>query len=321
MEKEKILITGATGQIGTVLTGELRRVWGEDNVIATDIRRPEDNNGLFEELDVLDGDKLNNLISRHKINQIYHLAAILSAKGEQNPRMAWEINMSGLFNVLEAAKTQKLKVFFPSSIAVFGRKTPRHNTPQFTVQEPESVYGISKVAGESWCQYYNMKYGVDVRSVRYPGIISYQSMPGGGTTDYAVEIFHYAVKGEPYECFLKSNARLPMLYMPDAIRGTLELMEAPAEKITIRTSYNLAGMSFTPFEIASEIQKYFPDFKVTYNPDYREAIAESWPAALDDRAARRDWGWEPEFDLPSMTTDMLTHLQEYYQFANVNKSE
>lgn len=312
METGTILITGANGQIGTVLTSELRRRYGASAVLSTDIRHPGSSNILFEELDVLDKDKLAGLIRKYEVRQIYHLAAILSAKGEQNPKWAWEVNMAGLFNILEAAKEHNLRVFFPSSIAVFGGMTPRVDTPQYAVLQPETVYGISKVAGESWCQYYHQKYGVDVRSVRYPGIIGYESLPGGGTTDYAVEIFHYAVKGEPYECFLEPGSRLPMMYMPDAIRATLELMEAPSDAVKIRSSYNLAGTNFTPAEVEKEIQKHIPEFKVIYKPDYRQQIAASWPESIDDSYAREHWGWEPKFGLPEIAADMLEHLREYY---------
>lgn len=315
MTTETILITGAGGQIGTVLNEELQKRYGSGAVLQTDIRLPEGRQGHFEVLDVLDLEQLGRLIRKYKVRHIYHLAAILSAKGEKNPKWAWEINMAGLFNILEAAREFGLKVFFPSSIAVFGGMTPRVNTPQYAVLQPETVYGISKVAGESWCQYFHQKYGVDVRSLRYPGIISYQSMPGGGTTDYAVEIFHNAVKGEPYTCFLEADTRLPMMYMPDAIRATLELMDAPAESVKIRSSYNLAGMSFTPAEVAAEIRRHFPGFEVAYTPDFRQNIAASWPESIDDSSARNDWGWQPEYGLEKMTIDMLSHLKEFYQVA------
>lgn len=315
METGTILVTGANGQIGTVLTEELRRRYGASAVLSTDIRHAGNNNILFEELDVLDKDRLAALVRKYDVAQIYHLAAILSAKGEQNPKWAWEINMAGLFNILEAARDRSLRVFFPSSIAVFGGMTPRVNTPQYAVLQPETVYGISKVAGENWCQYYHQKYGVDVRSVRYPGIIGYQSLPGGGTTDYAVEIFHSAVKGETYECFLKPDTRLPMMYMPDAIRATLELMEAPGETVKIRSSYNLAGTNFTPAEMEKEISKHLPGFRVIYKPDFRQQIADSWPESIDDGYAREDWGWAPEFGLAEMAADMLQHLKDYYQVA------
>jgi nucleoside-diphosphate-sugar epimerase len=310
MTKETILITGANGQIGVVLAEALRQLHGRDAVITTDINGVvTEERGPFEILDVLDAQRMSELIQRYQVTQIYHLAAILSARGEQNPKWAWEVNIGSLFNVLEAAKNHGLRVFYPSTIAVFGANTPKDLTPQETVTEPATVYGISKAAGENWCQYYFEKYGVDVRSVRFPGIIGYQSLPGGGTTDYAVEIFHRAVQGEAYSCFLAPETRLPMLYMDDAIRGMLDLMHADADKLTVRTSYNLAGVSFTPAEVASAIQSHLPDFKVSYAPDFRQKIAESWPRSIDDAIARRDWGWRPQYDLAAMTTDMIQHLQ------------
>ncbi len=309
MQAETVLVIGANGQIGTVLAQALRGVYGENNVIASDLRPPAEDHGLFEILDVLDGARLLDIVQRYKVSQIYHLAAILSAKGEQDPKRAWEINMSSLFNVLEIAKDYKLRVFFPSSIAVYGAHTPRMNTPQFTIREPSTVYGISKVAGENWCNYYYLRYGLDVRSIRYPGIIGYQSLPGGGTTDYAVDIYHKAVQGQPFECFLSADTMLPMLYMDDAIRATLELMFTDPDKIQVRTSYNLAGMSFTPAEIAASIQKHIPGFSISYKPDFRQAIADSWPQSIDDSKAREEWGWKPNFDLEAMTEDMLMHLR------------
>lgn len=316
MTKDTILVLGATGQIGSVLTEALRKHFGEDRVIPTDIRQPGQPIDNFELLDVLDAPKLAGLVAQHRITQIYHLAAILSAKGEQAPLPTWDVNMRGLLNVLEVSREKKIaRVFYPSSIAIYGTTTPRVNTPQNTVMQPTTVYGISKVAGELWCQYFNMRYGLDIRSVRYPGIIGYQSLPGGGTTDYAVDIYHKAVQGQSFECFLKEDTRLPMLYMDDAIRGTLDLMDAPAEKITIRTSYNMSGMSFTPGEISQEIRKHVPDFKISYKPDFRQAIADSWTQSIDDTIARRDWGWKPRFDLATMTKDMLVHLAEQYQVA------
>jgi threonine 3-dehydrogenase len=314
--KDKILVIGANGQIGSVLTRALRNAYGQENVIATDIHLPIDGNNYlpFEILDATDATKMSYLIERYRITQIYHLAAILSAKGEINPLKTWDVNMDCLFNVLEAARTHKLKkVFFPSTIAVFGSNTPRIMTPQDTIRTPETVYGMSKVAGENWCSYYYKRYGIDVRSLRYPGIIGYQSNPGGGTTDYAVDIFNKAVKGESFECFLKDITRLPMLYMDDAIRATIQLMEAPAEKISIRSSYNLSGMSFMPKELVAEIQKHIPNFTITYKPDYRQDIASSWPESIDDSQARHDWKWQPQFDLAKMTTDMIVNLRKKYQ--------
>lgn len=313
MNQSTVLIVGANGQLGSVLTDALRSELGNDRVVASDIRRSKPSRGPFELLDTLDREQLHRLVRKYRITAIYQLAAILSAKGEENPKLAWDINMNGLFNVLEIAKEYGLKVFFPSSIAVFGSHTPRQHTPQETIIHPETIYGISKAAGENWCQYYHLKYGVDVRSLRYPGVIGYQSMPGGGTTDYAVDIYHSAVKGEDFSCFLKPDTRLPMIYMPDAIRATLELMHAPEEEITVRTSYNLASMSFTPAEIHAAIQKHFPDFSIEYNPDFRQKIADSWSETIDDTNARKDWGWQPEYDLDSMTDDMIYHLRKQYQ--------
>lgn len=308
MGKTSVLVTGALGQIGAVLVQSLRERYGADQVIATDIRHPKHPDGRFAILDVMNGEELDAMIRQHKITQIYHLAAILSAKGEQNPAWAWEVNMRGLFNILEAAKNHQLRLFFPSSIAVFGNYSQDHDTPQHSPLHPTTVYGISKAASENWCQYYFAKYGVDVRSVRYPGVIGYQSLPGGGTTDYAVEIYHYAVKEEPYICFLSENSRLPMLYMPDTMKATMAIMDAPNDQIRIRTSYNLAGMDFTPLEITQSIQAHYPTFSVAYQPDFRQAIADSWPASIDDHQAQEDWGWQPDYDLAAMTADMLKHL-------------
>lgn len=313
MKKEQIIVLGANGQIGTVLTEELRKMYGDNNVLATDIQKHPIQEGLFEQLDILNAQRLNEVVENRQITQIYHLAAILSARGEQNPKWAWDINMTGLFNVLEVAKNYNCKVFFPSSIAVFGSKAPKENTPQHAVLQPKTVYGISKVAGEHWCNYYHEKYNVDVRSVRYPGIIGYQSMPGGGTTDYAVEIYHKALQGEVFQCFLSADTKLPMMYMPDAIRATLELMAAPAEQIKVRMSYNIAGTSFTPQEVYEAIKQQVPDFQITYEPDFRQAIADSWPYSIDDSPAREDWNWQPEYDLEGMTRDMLVHLGERYE--------
>ena len=320
MPKEKILVIGANGQIGSVLTKALRQAHGHENVIASDIHLPntETNYHPFEILDATDASKLSYVVERHRITQIYHLAAILSASGERNPVKTWNVNMDCLFNVLEIAREKNLhKVFFPSTIAIFGANAPRNMTPQDAVRTPETVYGMSKVAGENWCVYYHKRYGIDVRSVRYPGIIGYQSMPGGGTTDYAVEIYHEAAKGNNYESFLSENTALPMLYMDDAIKATLQLMEAPADKISVRSSYNLAGVSFTPQEVAAEIRKHIPNFGVTYKPDFRQAIADSWPLSIDDTVARHDWGWQHQYDLAAMTEDMLLHLKEKYKVEKV----
>ena len=313
MSKDKILVIGASGQIGSVLMQALSKAYGLNNVIATDIREGIHDDLFFEKLNVLDAPRLAEIVEKHAITQIYHLAAILSAKGEEAPLKTWNINMPGLFNVLEVAREKGVaKVFFPSSIAAFGDDVPRQNTPQNAVLKPTTVYGISKVAGELWLQYYYRKYGLDVRSVRFPGIVGYQSEPGGGTTDYAVEIYHHAVLGSTYNCFLAADTRLPMIYMEDAIRGTLELMEAPASALTVRTSYNMAGMSFTPKEAAASIRKHIPDFEIKYEPDGRQKIAASWPESIDDHIAREDWGWRPKFDLEAMTQDMIVHLQEKY---------
>lgn len=308
-----ILVTGATGQIGTVLTEALRAEYGQENVLATDIRKPEQQTGLFETLDILNTQLLKELVGQYKVTTIYHLAAILSASGEANPQKTWNINMNGLLSILELSRESGLqKVFYPSTIAVFGKTTPRINTPQHTVMTPTTVYGISKAAGELWCEYYHHRFGLDVRSVRYPGIISYQSMPGGGTTDYAVDIFHQAILHGKYTCFLEADTRLPMMYMDDSIRATLELMRAPSDQIKIRTSYNLAAMSFTPAELAASIQKHMPDFIIEYAPDHRQAIAASWTESIDDQDARKDWGWKHEYDLDAMTLEMLTQLKKKY---------
>ncbi len=310
MSNEKILVIGAHGQIGSVLTQALREAYSPSNVIASDIREANAGDPFFEKLNVLDIAHLGRLVDKYHITQIYHLAAILSAKGEANPLKTWEFNMTGLFNVLEVAREKKLaKIFFPSSIAVFGKEIPRQDTPQNAVLLPTTVYGISKSSGELWSQYYYNRYGLDVRSLRYPGVIGWQSEPGGGTTDYAVDIFHYAVSGRKYTCFLKENTALPMIYMDDAIRATMELMEAPAKQLSVRTSYNLSGMSFTPAEIAENIRQFVPGFEIEYQPDFRQAIADSWPQSIDDSKAKADWNWQPRFDLAAMTEDMLMHLK------------
>jgi len=312
-----ILVTGANGQIGSVLTKTLREIYGTANVLTSDIRPSTEMDGPFELLDILDEDRLAEIIRQYKVTQIYHLAAILSANGEKRPKFAWQINMDGLFNILEAAKTFNIsKIFAPSSIAVFGNLTPRQHTPQHTILHPSSVYGISKAAGENWCQYYFQKYQLDIRSLRFPGIISHQSDPGGGTTDYAVEIYHKAIAGKSYTCFLKPDTRLPMIYMPDAIRATIELMEAPAENISIRTAYNLASMSFTPAEITASIQGFIPDFKVDYKPDFRQAIADSWTESIDDSSAQKDWNWKAAYDLNQMTEDMIINLKKKHILKN-----
>ena len=314
MIKEKILVIGACGQIGVELTLELRRIYGGANVIASDLRAENDllkGTGPYVSLDVMNKEMLHVQVIRQNITQIYLLAAILSATGEKNPNLAWSLNMTSLLNVLEIAKDENVyKVYWPSSIAVFGPTSPKINCPQQTVIEPITVYGISKFAGEFWCNYFNHRFQVDIRSLRYPGLISYKSDPGGGTTDYAVEIFHEAIDENHYTCFLKEDTYLPMMYMPDAIRATIELMEAPIEKISIRTSYNISGVSFSPKEIAAEIKKHLPGFSITYEPDYRQEIAKSWPQSIDDSVANNDWGWKPKYDLAALTEDMLENLEK-----------
>jgi nucleoside-diphosphate-sugar epimerase len=309
MKATKILVIGACGQLGTELTAALRQNFGTDRVIAADRNLENNVEGRYLQVDVLNFDALSTLVREENITQIYLLAAMLSAKGEQNIHAAWELNMQGLINVLKIAAAQKLdKIFWPSSIAVFGPGSPRYNCPQNTRIEPTTVYGISKRSGEYWCNYYFEKFGVDVRSLRYPGLISYTTQPGGGTTDYAVDIFHQALNKNSYTCFLQEDTCLPMLYMPDAIRATLELMNAPKENIRIRTAYNLAGMSFAPCDIAAAIRQYLPGFHISYEPDYRQAIADAWPASIKDTQAREDWGWKPTYNLESMTVDMLKNL-------------
>ena len=312
MAKEKILVIGASGQIGVELTLELRQLYGGSSVIASDLREENDllkGTGPYVSLDVMHKEMLHVQVIRQNITQIYLLAAILSATGEKNPNLAWSLNMQSLLNVLDIAKEEKLnKIFWPSSIAVFGPTSPKKNCPQQTIIEPVTVYGISKYAGEFWCNYYCHRYGVDVRSIRYPGLISYKSSPGGGTTDYAVEIFHDAIEENKYTCYLNEDTYLPMMYMPDAIRATIELMQADPAHLTVRTSYNVSAMSFSPKEIAKEIEKHIPGFKMIYKPDYRQAIANSWPQSIDDSAARNDWGWKHQFDLQRMTDDMFENL-------------
>lgn len=312
----KILIIGACGQIGSELTYKLRNLYGKDNVVASDIgynNLEVVNSGIFEIVDAQDYASVLTCVEKHKIDTIYLMAAMLSATGEKYPMKAWHLNMDSLFHVLNLAKAKYVKkVFWPSSIAVFGPTTPKENTPQHTVMEPSTVYGITKQVGERWCEYYFEKYGVDVRSIRYPGIISWKTLPGGGTTDYAVEIYHKAITDGTYESFLSENTELPMMFMDDAIDATLQLMDAPAENITIRSSYNLGSMSFTPKEIAQTIEKHIPGFNITYNPDYRQNIADSWPKSIDDSCARNDWGWRHRFDLDKMSAEMILQLQKKY---------
>ena len=314
MAKDKILVIGASGQIGVELTLALRNIYGNANVVASDLREQNpllEGTGPYVSLDVMNKEMLHVQVIRQNFTQIYLLAAILSATGEKNPNLAWHLNMQGLLNVLDIAREENIKkVYWPSSIAVFGPTSPKQNCPQQTIIEPATVYGISKYAGEFWCNYYYKRYGVDVRSIRYPGLISYKSAPGGGTTDYSVEIFHEALGDKHYDCFLHEDTYLPMMYMPDAIRGTIELMEAPAEKISIRHSYNLSGMSFSPKEIAAEVKKHVPDFTIDYKPDYRQKIADGWPQSIDDSVAEKDWGWKAEYDLAKMTNDMFENLEK-----------
>lgn len=308
------MVIGCSGQIGSELTLALRDVYGGDNVFATDIKQAHADiidSGPFQILDVMNEKNLIHFVIRNKITQVYHLAAVLSGNAEKLPLQAWDINMKSLMNILNLGKDNGLKkIFWPSSIAVFGPTTPRINTPQLTVMEPTTVYGISKQAGERWCEYYFNKYGLDVRSIRYPGLISFKTEAGGGTTDYAVEIFYDAVKNKKYECFLKEDANLPMMFMPDAIESTIKLMEADADKLSIHSSYNLGGISFNPAEIAAEVKKHIPEFEITYKPDFRQKIAESWPASIDDSVARKDWGCEYEYDLAKMTDVMFKEISK-----------
>ena len=313
MINDTVLIIGANGQLGSVLSKELQKIHGKDNVIASDVYSSSTFDGVFEIIDATDIKAIENIVNKYAVNQIYHLAAILSAKGEKNPLRTWDLNMSMMLNVFEVSRTNNVKkVFFPSSIAVFGDKAPLENTPQSAFLNPATVYGMSKAAGENWAQYYFNKYGLDIRSIRYPGVIGYQSMPGGGTTDYAVDIYHSAVKQEKYSCFLNPETKLPMIFMDDAIRSTIELMQAPKENIKTRTSYNLGSMSFSPNEITEEIQKLYPKFKVEYNADFRQEIADKWPKSINDDEARKDWNWKPKYDLKLMTVLMLEKLEEKY---------
>ena len=311
--QEKVLIIGAGGQIGIELTSELSKIYSHKNVIGSDLKAPNaPSENRFEILDALNGKALFEIVKKHNVTQVYHLAALLSATGEQNPMFAWKLNMESLFHVLDLAKEKRIKqIYWPSSIAVFGPTTPAINTPQYTVMEPSTIYGISKQAGERWCEWYFNKHGVDVRSLRYPGLIGWKSAPGGGTTDYAVHIFHEALKKGSYESFLSENTTLPMMHMEDAIRATLEIMHAPSEKIKIRGSYNLSGISFCPKDIANEIKKHIPDFTISYKPDFRQAIADSWPKSINDQEARNDWGWKEKYDLPKLVENMLVNLKKH----------
>lgn len=312
---EKILIIGASGQIGIELTERLRAQWGNDSVVAADVK-PESEvdssllNGPYEVLNTLDKEALFSVVKKYQITQIYQLAALLSATAEKNPSFAWELNMNGLFYILDLAKEKHInKIYWPSSIAVFGPGTPQWNTPQDTVMDPNTVYGISKLAGERWCDYYHQKHQVDVRSIRYPGLIGYKSAPGGGTTDYAVDIFYKALQDGHYTCFLSADTALPMMMMSDAIQATVQLMEADATRLTVGGAYNLAGMTFTPAELTAEIQKYIPGFVTHYAPDFRQAIANSWPSSIDDAIAQRDWDWKAEYDTPKLVAKMLEEIK------------
>ena len=315
--KERILIIGSSGQIGTELVIELRSMYGNNNVIASDIRPSSIEvmeSGPFEKLDIMDEKLLRDIVKKYKVTQVYLLAALLSATAEQNIELGWSLNMRSHSHVLDLAKDGLIKkIFWPSSIAVFGPTTPMENTPQYTIMEPNTVYGITKQAGERWNEYYFNKFGVDVRSIRYPGLVGWKAAPGGGTTDYAVDIFHQAIQHEKYESFLSENTGLPMMYMPDAIRATIELMESPADQVKIRSSYNLAGVSFTPKQIAEEVKKHIPDFEMTYNTDFRQAIADSWPSSINDNYAQKDWGWKLKYDLEKMTSDMMINLKKQYK--------
>jgi len=309
---ERILVIGAAGQIGTELILELRKQFGDNNVVASDIKTPAYEvfeGGPFEFLDVLEKDKLFEIVQKHNIKKVYLLAALLSATAEQHPAYAWQLNMDGLFNVLNLAKEGHLtRVFWPSSIAVFGPQTPKKNAPQYTIMEPNTVYGISKLAGERWCEYYHQNYGVDVRSIRYPGLLGHKSQPGGGTTDYAVHIFYEAMNKKHYKSFLDRDTTLPMMYMEDAIRATIGITEAPIEQIKVRSSYNLSGMSFSPNDLANEIKKHVPSFTIEFSPDHRQKIADSWPSSINDENARVDGGWKAEFTTEKMVADMLKNI-------------
>ena len=314
--KDVILVIGSSGQIGTELVLELRKIYGNTNVIASDIRLSSEKimqSGPFEELDILNEARLREIVKKYKITQVYLLAALLSATAEKDIEFGWKLNIRSHSHVLDLAKDGLIKkIFWPSSIAVFGPTTPKNNTPQYTIMEPNTVYGISKQTGERWNEYYFNKFGVDVRSLRYPGLVGWRAKAGGGTTDYAVNIFHQAIQYGKYASFLSGNTGLPMMYMPDAIRATIELMEAPAEQVKIRSSYNLAGISFTPKQIAEEVSKHIPNFEMTYNTDFRQIIAESWPSSIDDSHAKKDWGWEMKYDLEKMTSDMMKNLKKQY---------
>lgn len=308
---KKIMVTGALGQIGSELVSALRSIYGEENILSTDLKESSEvNDPYYEKLDVNDNQRISEIIAENQIDTVYHLAAMLSATAEKIPMKAWDLNMNSLLHFLELAKENKIsQLYWPSSIAIFGTDTPKNNTDQNALAIPATVYGISKRAGEFWCNYYHEKFGVDVRSIRYPGLISWKTLPGGGTTDYAVDIFYQAIQTGKYECFLSENTALPMMYMDDAIRATISLMQADGEKLSVRTSYNLNALSFTPAELADAIKKYLPDFEISYKPDFRQKIADTWPASIDDSIAQKDWGWKAEFDLDKMTKTMLENLK------------
>ena len=310
----KILIIGASGQIGSELTLALRAIYGKTAVLASDIKEGSKelmNSGPFIKIDATHKEEIAKCLEFHKVTDVYLMAALLSATAEKHPDLAWNLNMKSLSHILELARDKKVKkVFWPSSIAVFGPTTPKKNTPQRTIMEPNTVYGITKLAGERWCEYFFNKYKVDVRSIRYPGVISYKTLPGGGTTDYAIDIFHKAVKNKPYTCFLKEDVMLPMMFMDDAIKATIDIMNARKEDIKIRSSYNLAAISFNPKEIAASIKKHIPDFSINYKPDFRQQIAESWPNSIDDSEAQKDWGWKHSFNLEDLTFEMIKNLKK-----------
>ena len=312
--RDVILVIGSSGQIGTELVMELRKIYGDNNVISSDIRISSEKvmqSGTFEELDILNEARLRQIVKKHKVTQVYLLAALLSATAEKDIELGWKLNIRSHSNVLDLARDGLIKkIFWPSSIAVFGPTTPKDNTPQYTIMEPNTVYGITKLAGERWSEYYFKKFGVDVRSLRYPGLIGWKGAPGGGTTDYAVDIFHQAIKTGKYESFLSENTKLPMMYMVDAIRATIELMETPSAQVKIRSSYNLAGVSFTPEEIGKEVSKHIPNFEISYNSDFRQKIADSWPHSINDEHAKNDWGWRLKYDLEKMTKDMIFNLKK-----------
>lgn len=314
---ERILVIGASGQIGSELVPELRKIYGNENVFASDLREPSEDvksRGPWAIIDVLDTKRLVHYVIRHKITQIYHLAAVLSGNAEKIPLQAWHINMESLMNILDLAKEvpEIKRIFWPSSIAVFGPTTPKKNTPQQTICEPNTVYGISKLAGERWVEYYNQKYNLDIRSIRYPGLISYKTEPGGGTTDYAVEIFYEAIKNKKYECFLTEKTYLPMMFMSDAVKATIDLMQADKESLKVQSSYNVGGMSFSPEEIAAEIKKYIPKFEISYKADFRQKIADSWPASIDDSVARKEWNLNYNIDIKKLTEIMLDGVKQKF---------